>query len=243
MKGYQEDLAYIHDVGFGAFALQSAPGLLRLLEQSGVKEELVVDLGCGSGLWARELDKAGYPVLGIDQSAAMLRIARRRVPEARFRRASFLQAELPSCGAVTAIGEVFNYLFDSANQLDTLVRFFDRVREALRPGGLFIFDVAGPGRSGGPGRRQRHFQGDDWAVLVETEEDDKHAILTRHITSFRRVGKRYRRTDEVHRLRLYRAPDLLAVLRSLGFRGRLLRGYGEARFPRGLVGIRARKQV
>ena len=52
---YGEDLAYIHDVGFGDFALGAAPGMLEILRRSGIRGALVVDLGCGSGLWAREL--------------------------------------------------------------------------------------------------------------------------------------------------------------------------------------------
>src|SRR5262245_26473393 len=63
---YREDLAYIHDVGFSAFALQAAPGLLALLRRGGVTQGLVVDLGCGTGLWAAELLRAGYQVLGVD---------------------------------------------------------------------------------------------------------------------------------------------------------------------------------
>src|SRR5262249_47428044 len=150
-----------------------------LLRQRGVLEGLVVDLGCGTGLWAYELVQAGYTVLGIDFSAAMLAIARQRVPEARFRRGSFVDAAIPPCAAVTAIGECFNYLFDPANQQETLLECFGRVYQALRPGGVFVFDIAEPGRGGGPGVHQRHFQGDDWALLLETEEDSKAALLTR----------------------------------------------------------------
>jgi hypothetical protein len=47
---YREDLAYIHDVGFGDFALESAPGILEILDRKGIREGLVVDLGCASGL-------------------------------------------------------------------------------------------------------------------------------------------------------------------------------------------------
>ena len=81
---YTDDLAYIHDVGFGEFALKSAPGLLNILRQRKIFAGLVVDLGCGSGLWARELTQAGYDVLGIEQSAAMIEIARKKTPKARF---------------------------------------------------------------------------------------------------------------------------------------------------------------
>jgi ribosomal protein L11 methylase PrmA len=45
---YENDLAYIHDRGFGAFATGSAPYLLKMLQQQGISEGLVVDLGCGS---------------------------------------------------------------------------------------------------------------------------------------------------------------------------------------------------
>jgi SAM-dependent methyltransferase len=241
--GYQEDLAYIHDVGFGFFALQAAPGLLGILRRCGATQGLVVDLGCGSGLWARELSRAGYRVLGVDISAAMLKIARKRVPEARFKRASFLDADLPPCGAVTAIGECFNYLFDEANSPGALAAFFARVFRALRPGGVFVFDVAEPGRGGGPGKRQKNSEGDGWTVQVETEEDEPNAVLTRRITTFRRVGRLYRRSDEVHRLRLYRGAELAAELRRLGFRTRQVRGYGEFRFPWKLAGFVARKPL
>src|SRR5918993_1577749 len=109
---YREDLAYIHDVGHADFALESAPGILEILDQSRIPEGLVVDLGCGSGLWAQELVDAGYRVLGIDISEAMVEISRRRVPEAEFRVGSLFDADITPCVAVTAISEVLNYLFD-----------------------------------------------------------------------------------------------------------------------------------
>ncbi len=65
---YREDLAYIHDVGHADFALESAPGILEVLDRSGIKGGLVVDLGCGSGLLAQELIDAGYRVFGVDIS-------------------------------------------------------------------------------------------------------------------------------------------------------------------------------
>jgi hypothetical protein len=35
---YKEDLAHIHDAGFGGFALGSAPGILEILRRSGISE-------------------------------------------------------------------------------------------------------------------------------------------------------------------------------------------------------------
>ena len=118
----------------------------------------MVDLGCGSGLWARELAKAHYRVLGIDISEPMIDMARRRVPEAEFRVGSVFSADIPPCGAVTAIGEVFSYLFDPASDPRGLIGLFYRVYDALTPGGVFVFDVAEPDKSQGaprPGVSQR----------------------------------------------------------------------------------------
>ena len=144
---YREDLAYIHDVGFGHLAKNAAQVLLNALEQSAIDRGTVIDLGCGSGLLARELAAAGYGVLGIDISEALLDIAKERVPSACFRQESILKAELPPCVAVAAIGECFNYLFDEDNTDQALYDLLRHIHEALDPGGILLFDVAEPGES------------------------------------------------------------------------------------------------
>jgi SAM-dependent methyltransferase len=202
---------------------------------------LIVELGCGSGILAAELSRAGYEVLGFDLSKSMIALARERAPKASFRVQSLWEADLPSCVAVTAIGECFNYLFDQRNTDAALVRLFHRVYTALSPSGLFLFDAAEPGRVPGSGV-QRHFrEEEDWAVLVSAEEDRSSQRLTRRITSFRRVGKLYRRQHEVHLLRLLSGAELARQLREIGFRVRVLRCYGELRFPPGYVALLARK--
>ncbi len=235
IKAYENDLAYIHDVGFGDFARNSAPGLLEMLRQNGITEGLVVDLGCGSGLWARELSKAHYDVLGIDISPAMIEMARSRVPGGEFRVASLLKTDLPQCVAVTSLGECLSYLFDESNSMRELRRLFRRVYEALKPGGVFIFDVAEPGRGKGP--RQKHIEGPDWAVLVDVEEDTRTNRLTRSITLFRKIGEFYRRDEETHQLQLYKRSDVAKELRRVGFRVRTLSTYGDQAMIKGCVGF------
>jgi len=240
MAAYDRDLAYIHDTGFTGFVRKAAPGLLRLLRQSRIPGGLVVDAGCGSGVWARELGEHGYDVAGIDISAHMIRLARRQAPAARFRVGSFLSAPLPPCDAVTSIGECVNYALDRTSGKKALAEFFLRVYAALRPGGAFIFDVVEPGvAEGGPHRR--FVEGPDWAILLEVREDRRRKTLTRRIASFRRVGKLYRRSVETHLLHLYSGSELLAELRRAGFEARLLRGYGRFRFAPAHAGFLARK--
>ena len=139
------------------------------------------------------------------------------------------------------MGECINYLFDSGNTKSSLAKLLRRIHQSLVSGGLFLLDVAEPGRVPGTGIGRSYFEGDDWAVLVTNEEDRRRKLLTRRITSFRRVGDLYRRDQEVHRQRLLAGPDLAAQLRRIGFRVRILRGYGTLRFGRGHVGLLARK--
>jgi hypothetical protein len=49
MRGYGDDLAYIHDAAFRDYGQKAGPGLLRILRRSGINGGLVIDLCCGSG--------------------------------------------------------------------------------------------------------------------------------------------------------------------------------------------------
>jgi SAM-dependent methyltransferase len=236
---YQNDLAYIHDTGFGRFARGSSPGLLNLLLKNSITDGLVVDLGCGSGIWARELADHGYDVVGVDISPAMIELARQRVPEATFQVQSFLEFPMPACRAVTALGEVFNYLFDPKNSLRTLRRVSQGVYDALTPKGLLAFDVAEPGRC--KGLTQRFTEGEDWTCLVEYHHDAAKQRLTRRIVSFRKVGDAYRRHEESHTQQLYPGTRIAEMLRDIGFRVRQVRCYGHYALAPGVVAFVARK--
>jgi SAM-dependent methyltransferase len=228
---YGEDLAYVHDVRHSDYALKSAPGVLEILGQHRIDQGLIVDLGCGSGLSARELVNAGYQVLGIDCSEALLAIARARVPQAEFRAESFFQSTIPTCNAVISIGECLNYQFDPNHNRHTLTQLFRRVFRALVPGGIFLFDLAEPGQVA-PGQISRGFgEGDDWIVLVEKQEDPNTAILTRRIITLRKLGEAYRRSDEEHHLQLYKAAEIATELNQIGFDTQIAHCYGPYQLP------------
>jgi SAM-dependent methyltransferase len=237
-RGYGDDLAYIHDAGHSDYALKAAPGLLALLKKH--RRGLVVDLGCGSGRWARELNRAGYDVLGIDQSRAMIRMARRIAPESKFKVGSLFDVDLPTCVAITSIGECLNYCFDGGSSRAALVRLFRRAYRALEPNGVLIFDVAGPERAPKDGPRAHWSQGRDWTVISRTTRQGRDRIR-RRITAFREIGKLYRRSEEVHDLRFYAAGDLAKDLTACGLRPHLQRGYGRFRTPSGITVVVAAK--
>ena len=240
---YGRDLAYIHDSGYAWFARQTAPGVLSLLRQRGPERGLVVEFGCGGGILARDLIEAGYDVIGVDISPAMIEMATARVPQARFVLASAYEFDLPTCSAITALGEVLAYESDQPRSNAALKRFFRRAYQALEPGGLLIFDLPEQGRSARP--RPAYVQTDDWACLVKSEEDQKRGRLTRRITSYTRQNNSglFRRVDEVHRLRLFPATEVVTMLRSVGFRARIVRRLGEFEFGKHWAAFVARKPL
>ncbi len=224
MSLYREDLAYIHHAGFSEFAETASIGVLEMLWKRGIREGLVVDIGCGSGVFARELTRAGLDVLGIDASPAMINLARETAPAARFAVGSLDTVEIPRCAAITAIGEVLNY-----STLDGVRAFFARAAGALAPGGLMIFDLAEPGSY--PPNDERQVGGDDWSVIAIKESAGDR--LTRRVLTFREIDGDVRRTEEVHELELYDRGTILAELRAKGLRARVRRSYGSRRLPPG----------
>jgi hypothetical protein len=102
---------------------------------------------------------------------------------------------------------------------------------ALRPGGLFVLELAQPRRAPRSQARRGHHEGADWAIHFEVEEDAGTRTLTRRMTTFRRCGDagRYRRSEEVHRQRLYETAEIVAALAGAGCRVRTLRRIGSHR--------------
>lgn len=241
MGFYGEDVAYIHDAGHGDFARDAAPDLLARLRAAGFTRGTVVDLGCGSGIWAAELLAAGYDVVGVDVSAELLAMARRRAPAATFVQASLWEVELPRCVAVTAISEILSYAYDPQGGPDALPALLRRIRAALEPGGLLLFDVLGPGVVG-PEPRRMWRDGEDWVVMSEATEDTAARRLTRRIVSFRRAGETWRRSDEVHVQHLFSPGVLVPAVRAAGFDAELLPCWGAARLRPGAHAVAARRR-
>ena len=245
MPAYGPDLAAIHDAGYTDPARLGARRLVAELERSGIEEGVVVDLGCGSGVSTEVLADAGYHVLGIDPSPAMLELAAERVPSALFKRAAAAEAELPRCVAVAALGEPLNYVTseDPADAHADLAAIFARIHLALKPGGLFAFDLAGPDR-GAPREAQRNWtEGEGWTVLVENAQTG--TLLRRRIVSFRKgVGgdeDEWRRVEETHLQRLHPAGEVLEHLRATGFSARSVVGWGDERQYPGHTAFIARR--
>lgn len=241
VTAYGEDLAHIHDDGFGMIARGAAATLLEAMRTAGPRVGLVVELACGSGISSRLIADAGYEVLGFDLSPEMVELAAARVPEGRFTACSLYDAEFPRCAAVTAIGEAFNYRFDERASFDAMCEVFVLAYDTLEPGGLLLLDVAHPGR-GHPRMEQTTYSGEGWRVTSQTVELPGDDRLLRQIVSHREIAGKERRGEEMHELALYGHEAVFAALKAAGFAPRMLASYGaEYLFSAGHGGFLARK--
>ncbi len=225
---YRNDLAYIHAVGFGSLARGAAPEIIRLLKGAPIRIKRVVDVGCGAGPLTKALVDAGFEVTGIDTSADLLEITRGVCPAARFVHASIYETPIPASEAIVAVGEPLAYHVGPDGDL-LVSQFFRRASSALPPGGMLIFDLIELGK---PSLANKSWSmGEDWAVLVETTENQAERTLVREIETFRRIGESYRRGREVHRLRLFDTASVCAELAACGFSTTTATSYGEQRLP------------
>ena len=223
IKYFNKDLAYIHDVGFSDFAAQASRLILNIIPNSTPLS--ILDLGCGTGVLAEILYLSGHKVVGIDISPEMIELARKRVPECKFIVSSFFTIDFPRSHVIVSTGECLNYLFDPHNDEDDLRSLFSKVYEALPGKGYFIFDLLEPGQIT-TNMRERYFsRGNGWYVLIEKHEDQRNHILTRHIITFRKTEDLYRKSEEIHKARLYPNQLIQDILRDIGFRVQLRRHY------------------
>ncbi len=102
----------------------------------------VLDLACGTGKVGSELRRRGYRVVGADLSEPMARHCARQHPPlpAAVMDATRLGLRPGSLDLVVCLYDSLNYLLEP----EGLQECFRRVREALVPGGLFIFDLNTP---------------------------------------------------------------------------------------------------
>jgi SAM-dependent methyltransferase len=225
---YGPDLAAFHHLHAADLAREAAEALLIALAAGPPGGGLVADVGCGSGVLAASLTAHGYDVLAVDPSPAMLELTARTAPAARRLRATASDLVAPGSplpdglAGIACVGEVLAH--DRDLDLDEALQRFG---DALRPGGVLLLDLPGPGRHGGPRAAWAH-DADDALVVVDARE--RRRRLTRAITTFTAAGAGlWRRSDEVHDLRLHDPADVRAALARAGFVAiRQLDRYGTA---------------
>lgn len=135
MRSY-EIFGQFYDAVMGDRARQ-AEDLRKLIRATKPNATKILELGCGTGSMLKRLQRS-YQVSGLDASARMLSIARRKVPRARLFRQDMVSFQIDDRF------DVICCVFDSMNHVRRFSEWkkvFARVCQHLSPGGCFIFDI------------------------------------------------------------------------------------------------------
>ena len=226
---YRDDLAYVHDRGYGFHAENCAPGLLALLEPVRRRQGVVLEIGCGSGLLTKLLVDAGHRVVATDASPAMLDLTRAAVPGTeRIEALTLPDDPVPAADAVVGVGHALNYLPDA----DAIRRALVARASAVRPGGVLAVDLCdlawGTARTGAPAQGR---VGDDWAIVTRFSQPSPERF-DRDITTFvRQPDGTYRRDDEYHRNVLLDTATVPPLLGEHGVTATIGTSFGDDAHP------------
>ncbi len=114
------------------------PGAHRLLALS--KEDRVLDLACGQGVFCRYLHQKGHKVEGLDVSSALIAAAKKRSPDS----VRFHEADAGDGNALK--GKKFDAVVCllAVQNMEHLEPVFDNVARWLKPSGRFVMVAMHP---------------------------------------------------------------------------------------------------
>jgi SAM-dependent methyltransferase len=181
-----------------------------------LRPRVIVDLACGTGNTAIPWAGArGRTVIGVDVSEAMLRVARRKS-----RRVRWVRQDLTRLG-LDVIADLATCHFDALNHfLDAkdLQRVFTNTARLLRPGGLFLFDLATRHWLEWLSTSEKLFRAGPDVFMAHNAFDRKTGIATFNQLWFVKQGSLYRKILVTVNERSFEDAELRRMLRAAGLR-------------------------
>lgn len=192
--------------------------VMAILKGHGIKNDLVLDLGCGTGTLTELLAKKGYDMIGVDLSYEMLARAMEKREQSGLP-ILYLQQDMRefelygTVKAVVSVCDSLNYLLEDEDVIET----FKLVNNYLDPEGLFIFDF-------NTVYKYRDVIGD--TTIAENREDcsfiwenfyhEEDCINEYEVTFFIKEGEYFRRFEETHYQRGYTVEEMKDFLVQAG---------------------------
>jgi ubiquinone/menaquinone biosynthesis C-methylase UbiE len=103
-----------------------------------LKGRKVLDLGCGSGIFTKKIQRSGGKVVGLDRSKVLLEIAREENPTIPFIQGSALKLPFPQGRFEIVSSNLLIHYFRNLSNV------FKEVARVLKPGGRFVFSFHHP---------------------------------------------------------------------------------------------------
>lgn len=196
--------------------------LREYLKNHGITEGRICELGCGTGIMTEKFAKAGFSMIGIDKSVDMLALAREKQEESGSgilylnQNMETMELDAP-VDAIISVCDSVNYLL----QEEAMTSLFSRVKQYLKPGGYFIFDLKTAYCYRNIIGNQTWVEQDEeisyiWENYFYEDQDINEYMLT--IFKKQPDSELYERIDEAHYQRAYTIDRLKELLEENGLK-------------------------
>ncbi|MCD8155238.1 MAG: methyltransferase domain-containing protein [Clostridiales bacterium] len=185
----------------------------------GIRDGLVLELGCGTGTMTELLAGKGYDMIGVDSAQEMLAEAVEKRMESGhdilYLEQDMREFELyGTVRAVVSVCDSLNYILEE----EELRQVFSLVNNYLDPGGIFIFDMNTDYKYREMvGNRTIAENRDEGSFIWENEYDGDTGRNVCELTLFlQREDGLYERDEEVHIQRAYPPGVIRRLLQEAG---------------------------
>ena len=192
----------------------------KTLKEYGIGDGLILDLGCGTGIFTEMLASSGYDMIGVDNSEDMLQAALEKRDKSGHD-ILYLQQDMRefelygTVWAIVSICDSMNYLTDPAD----FQKVLGLVANYLDNDGLFLFDLNSE-------YKYAQFLGDrtiaenreDCSFIWENDYDPATKINQYALTIYARTDDDglYERFEELHEQRAYAIGEVKEMIASAG---------------------------
>lgn len=181
-----------------------------LIQNHHPKAKEVLELACGTGSILKGLRK-DYKVSGVDYSAAMLKIAKSKLPGT-----PFIKQDITKLKLAKKFDVIF-LIFDSMNHLPNFKSWCQCIQKAaehLKENGIFIFDINTPQKLEAFAKEPAYASqfGKDFAITHLVKRSAEH--FDWHVNGFHHIsGNNYRKISLKIAESTYKVSDLKKELK------------------------------
>ena len=190
------------------------------IRKQGVEKGILCELGCGTGTMTEHFAKAGYEMIGIDNSIDMLAMAQQKKQETNsdilYLEQDMQEFELAEpADVIVSICDSMNYLLEEEDMCSTL----RQVKNNLKTDGYFIFDLKTKYCfQTVMGNRTMVEQEEDITYIWENYFYEEEEINEYSLTIFQRknTSDLFEKTEEVHHQKVYSLEKMQELLEQNG---------------------------